>query len=230
MTSVDPQKEFRYSQQILAFRDILQKFEWSEPLQRILVLGCGNGLEAGYMHHLMGAQVYGIDIEKDFHPWGQKNATLSNYDGGRLPFHDGFFDAVYSYHVLEHVKDVPFVLSEVRRVVRPNGVVYVGVPNKSRLIGYMGMNDKSMYRKLRQNIKDLLKRIKGEWDNALGAHAGFREDELSGLLGEQFTRVVPVTKYYYSAKWSKYDRLLRWIEKLSLDKIVVPSVYVLASD
>ncbi len=230
MITIDPQKDVRYSQQIMAFRDIIRTFAANEPVKRLLVLGCGSGLEAAKIHHFLGAKVYGIDIGQEFHPYGQQYATLTNYDGTRLPYNDGFFDAVYSYHVLEHVNNVPFTLSEVRRVVRPNGFVYIGVPNKSRLIGYMGMNDKSLYRKLKQNAKDMLKRIKGEWDNALGAHAGFDEEELSNLLSQHFTRVVPVTKYYYSVKWSQYDRLLHWIEKLSLEKVVAPSVYVLASD
>ena len=227
---VDIQKEIRYSGQIKAFKKILDAFDKVDEVHRILVLGCGNGLEAGYMHHMFNAEVYGVDMDKVFDPWGGKYAHLQNYDGKHLPFADGYFDAIYSYHVLEHVEDVPAMLTEIRRVIRQEGFVYVGVPNKSRLLGYMGMNDKSLYRKVRQNIVDIIKRLKGEWDNSLGAHAGFKEDELSQMLGTQFRHAVPVTRYYYSAKWKRYERLLRLMQTLWIDKILMPSVYVLASD
>lgn len=227
---VNIEKEIRYSGQIKAFEKILETFDKLGEVHRILVLGCGNGLEAGYMQHVLGAEVHGVDINKKFDPWALKCTSLHNYDGKRLPYADGYFDAVYSYHVLEHVENVPDMLTEIRRVVRPRGFVYVGVPNKSRLLGYIGMNDKSLYRKIRQNVIDIIKRLKGEWDNALGAHAGFKEQELSQMLGKHFRQAVPVTRYYYSAKWKKYERLLRLLETLWIDRILMPSVYVLASD
>ncbi len=227
---LDIQKEIRYSGQIKAFKKILDTFEKTDQVHRILVLGCGDGIEAGYMHHLLGARVYGVDIDKKFDPWAANYAHLQNYDGRRLPFTDGYFDAIYSYHVLEHVQDLPNMLAEIRRVIRPRGFVYVGVPNKSRLLGYIGMNDKSIYRKIRQNVIDIIKRLKGEWDNALGAHAGFNEKELSQMLRAHFRDAVPVTSYYYSVKWKKYDRLLRIMHSLWIDKVLMPSVYILASD
>ena len=157
------------------------------------------------------------------------NANLLSYDGKRLPFPDNYFDAVYSYHVLEHVRDVTNVMAETRRVLRPRGLFYVGVPNKSRLFAYTGMNDKSVYQKVRQNVRDWSKRLQGEWDNSLGAHAGFREAELTKQLARFFSRIVPVTRFYYTTKWSKYQSILKLVFKFSLDKIMLPSLYVLAS-
>ena len=225
----DQQNKVRYSRQILAFKNIMEQFN-PAPLERLLVLGCGNGVEAGYMSRLLDTKVFGVDVDQDFHPFGWMNAGLSNYDGTHLPFPDNHFDAIYSYHVLEHVEDVPALLAEVRRVIRPNGFLYIGVPNKSRLFGYMGMNDKSFVQKMRQNFKDWGKRLKGEWDNALGAHAGFREDELSGLLATHFRHPVSVTHFYYAAKWSKHQFMLKLLSIFSLDKVLMPSVYMLATD
>lgn len=45
-----------------------------------------------------------------------------------LPFSDGFFDGVGIFDVLEHLDDPIACLSEVRRVVRPGGLVVVTVP------------------------------------------------------------------------------------------------------
>ncbi|HYH65878.1 MAG TPA: methyltransferase domain-containing protein [Urbifossiella sp.] len=55
---------------------------------------------------------------------------------GPLPFQAGAFDRCYMSHVLEHVPwdDVPQVLAEVRRVVRPGGEVLVVGPDFARAL------------------------------------------------------------------------------------------------
>jgi len=52
-------------------------------------------------------------------------------DARELPFGDESFDAVFSYSVLQHLakEDVPRAVAEVRRVLRPGGVVWVEMPN-----------------------------------------------------------------------------------------------------
>ena len=48
-----------------------------------------------------------------------------------LPFPDASFDAVFSYSVLQHLAkdDVRAVVSEIRRVLRPGGIVWIEMPN-----------------------------------------------------------------------------------------------------
>ncbi|RPH94564.1 MAG: class I SAM-dependent methyltransferase [Calditrichaeota bacterium] len=228
--NVNEQKQIRYSRQIVAFRDIFRSCFPQASLQRLLVFGCGNGLEAAFAQQILNCQVCGVDVDQQFHPWAAERANLCNYDGRRLNFPDGFFDALYSFHVLEHVENVAESVAEIRRVVKPGGFVYIGVPNKSRLVGYLGMNDKSLFRKIKQNLKDIIKRVQGQWENELGAHAGFKEDELIRLLSPFFTQVFPVSSNYYAAKWQKHQKWLRLIEKISLDRLLFPAVYVVAAD
>lgn len=49
-------------------------------------------------------------------------------DVTRLPFEDGSFDAVLCSHVLEHVRDEPAALRELRRVLRPGGWAAIMLP------------------------------------------------------------------------------------------------------
>ena len=49
-------------------------------------------------------------------------------DAHDLPFADGSFDAVVCQAVLEHVLDPPRVVSEIRRVLAPGGLVYAEIP------------------------------------------------------------------------------------------------------
>jgi SAM-dependent methyltransferase len=45
-----------------------------------------------------------------------------------LPFANGSYDCVYASHVLEHIKEDSRALSEIRRILRPNGIAILPVP------------------------------------------------------------------------------------------------------
>lgn len=48
-------------------------------------------------------------------------------DMTRLPFPDATFDAVIQHHVLEHIPDDAKALTEIRRVLRPGGHLFIAV-------------------------------------------------------------------------------------------------------
>lgn len=95
----------------------------------VLELGCGSG---ALLRELAdeGAQVVGIDRC----PEGltaQQRSTLGGRllrgDAQHLPLRDGTVDAALLLDLLEHVDDTG-TLSEVRRVLRPGGVVVLTAP------------------------------------------------------------------------------------------------------
>lgn len=47
-----------------------------------------------------------------------------------LPFEDGSFDIVVTNHVVEHTPNQSKHLSEVNRVLKPGGLIYLATPNK----------------------------------------------------------------------------------------------------
>jgi SAM-dependent methyltransferase len=59
-------------------------------------------------------------------------------DGATLPFVEDSFDAVFSFSVLEHVKDPHQVAREIKRVTKPGGIIQVSAPH---LIQYHGHPD-----------------------------------------------------------------------------------------
>jgi SAM-dependent methyltransferase len=46
----------------------------------------------------------------------------------RLPFEDASFDRVIAIHVLEHLRNLPAALEEIRRVLRPGGAFAIVIP------------------------------------------------------------------------------------------------------
>ena len=62
--------------------------------------------------------------------WGNHATTgerLVCGDAGRLPFREGYFDLVSSVAAFEHFLNVPGVVGELWRVMRPGGVAWIGI-------------------------------------------------------------------------------------------------------
>lgn len=109
---------------------------------KILDYGCGVGT-MGLSALLRGYDFYGIEIEKwkkeyidsKIDSLGYPNEWKDRfilYDGSRIPFEDGVFDAVYTYQVMEHVRDVNHSVAEILRVCNDEGFVFIRCPNYDR--------------------------------------------------------------------------------------------------
>ena len=109
----------------------------------VLDVGCGGGLLAEAFARL-GCVVQGVDPSAEslavarMHAAGQGLAIgYQCAPGEALPFADESFDVVYCCDVLEHVNDVPQVIRETARVLRPGGTYLYDTINRtlqSRLI------------------------------------------------------------------------------------------------
>ena len=70
-----------------------------------------------------------VDLERDLlrPPQGVQA------DAARLPIRDGSVAVVISNHSLEHFENLQGALAEIRRVIRPDGALYVAVPDAGTL-------------------------------------------------------------------------------------------------
>jgi ubiquinone/menaquinone biosynthesis C-methylase UbiE len=100
--------------------------------ERVLDVGCGNGTYLwllGQRHH--AGPVFGFDLSPGMLPVGRDHeAMLGVCDAQQLPFPDATMDALLAMHMLYHVPDRSRGLTEMRRVLRPGGVMLV-VTNSS---------------------------------------------------------------------------------------------------
>lgn len=83
-----------------------------------------------------GATCYGIDIAWTTAQKARARSCdldvplrIAVADASALPFAADSFDCVYTMGTLEHVPDPDRAFAEIARVLRPNGVAIVGVPN-----------------------------------------------------------------------------------------------------
>jgi SAM-dependent methyltransferase len=82
-------------------------------------------------------EVIGVDLEADriayaqaHRPAGLENASFCCASSEELPFPDDRFDGVLLNEVLEHVGDERATLAEIRRVLKPHGVLALMSPNR----------------------------------------------------------------------------------------------------
>jgi 2-polyprenyl-6-hydroxyphenyl methylase/3-demethylubiquinone-9 3-methyltransferase len=98
----------------------------------LLDVACGGGLlqpyaaRAGYRH-------VGLDIGEVAARVARDHGVLAvRGDARRLPFADGSADVVVAGEALEHVPDLPAVVAELCRVLRPGGTVLLDTLARTR--------------------------------------------------------------------------------------------------
>ena len=99
---------------------------------RVLDFGCGPGtIYVGLARIVAPGEIHGIDMEESqialaraaAEAGGHSNAAFHVGDVTNLPFEDGYFDVAHCHSVLMHVPDTSAVLAEVKRVLKPGGII-----------------------------------------------------------------------------------------------------------
>lgn len=99
-----------------AVEQFVQAFHLDD--KKVLDVGAGRG----YLQDVVSDYV-GLDISPTARRFFHKPFVLGS--ATNLPFKDGEFDAVWTIWVLEHVPNPEQALSEMRRVLKPGGLLYL---------------------------------------------------------------------------------------------------------
>lgn len=101
----------------------------------VLDIACGEGYGSNLLAS-EAASVTGADVSSEAVDHAQatyKNNKLKfvTADGANLPFADGSFDMVVSFETIEHLTEQEKMIAEIKRVLKPDGLLVVSTPNKS---------------------------------------------------------------------------------------------------
>jgi len=127
---------------------------------RILDIGCGTGAM------LDNLQPFGSVVGADFSPEALQfcvtrgvASPLTRADVRRLPFADASFDVVTAMDIIEHIDDDKAASSEIFRVLKPGGRLFVTVPAFAAL---WSEHDEALHHYRRYTVphlKDLFQRV-----------------------------------------------------------------------
>jgi ubiquinone/menaquinone biosynthesis C-methylase UbiE len=127
------QKKIGDTERKLRFKNVQSKLKIEKG--KFLDMGCGEGFVLNEAY-LRGFEPYGVDIAYNL---SSENSKFNFFKGNifEANFPDKFFSAVYMDSVLEHVLNPMETLHELRRILKPGGVILIIVPNEDSFDNYV---------------------------------------------------------------------------------------------
>ena len=148
--------------------------------RKILDVGCGTGTMLTHLAHFGDARGVDMDLEAVgyCHDRGLQQVTQSG--AGSLPFDTDTFDLVTALDVVEHIDDDLGALREMRRVLKPGGLLLLTVPAYRFL---WGRQDDINLHKRRYVARQLRSRLQA---------AGFEVERLTYMNSILFPAIAAV--------------------------------------
>lgn len=172
---------------------------------KALDVGCGGGFSCEFMAN-RGVRVSGIDQSVKCIIKAQEHAAISgleiDYKQGfaeNMPYMNNTFDIVICVDVLEHVADLKKTISEIYRILKPQGLFFFDTINrnlKSKLVMIWLLEN--VLREIPRGIHDWQKFIKPEELTDSMYKNGFTSIEIKGfdLFGEALHRNIIAYIHY----------------------------------
>lgn len=102
--------------------------------KKVLDVGCGNGIFFTFIKSPK-KNFYGIDASPTAILSAKKRCFQAKVSDlhQKFPYSDNTFDYVTAGEIIEHIYDTDFFLSEIKRVLKPNGFLVLSTPNLATL-------------------------------------------------------------------------------------------------
>jgi 2-polyprenyl-3-methyl-5-hydroxy-6-metoxy-1,4-benzoquinol methylase len=137
---------FSYESMVANHLDVDKYRPWGEIINSyhkikdsdVFSSGCGSAGDLQIMHEMGAKSVTGVEVDEELanlarirlKSAGDIKFDISTYTGRELPYDNDMFDIITSIHVVEHVGHVQLYLSELLRVLRPGGILFLDFPNR----------------------------------------------------------------------------------------------------
>lgn len=104
--------------------------------KNIMDIGCFDGTFLSLINN-RNNDLYGLDAsEYAIKEAKKKNIRVKKFffdDITKLPYKDNYFDLVIAGEIIEHIYDTDFFLKEIKRILKPNGYLFLSTPNIASL-------------------------------------------------------------------------------------------------
>ncbi|MCC7410760.1 MAG: methyltransferase domain-containing protein [Gammaproteobacteria bacterium] len=108
---------------------------------RLLDLGCGPGSLIPYLRRIPGAVITGVDLSPEMIRYAREHypdAELLVGDAESIQFDDDTFDVVLCSGMLHHLPRIEAAMREIRRVLKPGGLLIAREPNEDNFAARHG--------------------------------------------------------------------------------------------
>lgn len=125
------------SETIQQFEETLRQLKRFRPSGRLLDIGCATGVFLDRARK-SGYEVTGIDVSPELADYARKKFDLDIHQGylEEQNFADGSFDVITMLDVIEHIPQYDKLLPEIRRILKPGGILYLRTPSEDALMRY----------------------------------------------------------------------------------------------
>lgn len=178
---------------------------------RILEIGCGVD---GIINYISKGEKIAIDPLMDYHISNfamSKEVNWVKGVGEYIPFNNDYFDFVITTNALDHTCDPRKVLSEIRRVLKKNGFLFLTVDCYQPLLKYYiklkescGMGDE--LHPYSFSVKDIMKLIRKSGLQTLFVYKGV------GNLGKYTREKLPGSKKSAAKELTVFDKSLKLLK------------------
>lgn len=103
---------------------------------RILEVGCANGRLLSFLKEAGYTKVFGLDPAPDCAESARKLYGVEVHTGSlfNAPIREHDYDFVIMLQVLEHIRDLDLAIAALRRLLSPNGILFVDVPDATKYV------------------------------------------------------------------------------------------------
>ncbi|MBC7457571.1 MAG: class I SAM-dependent methyltransferase [Bdellovibrionaceae bacterium] len=121
---------------MLLYGEHLLRYQSVEPLVKekiVLDIASGSGYGSALLSH-NAKKVYGVDVSGESIEYAKKNYPGKNIEylegsGTDIPIKDMEIDVAVSHETIEHIEDYKKFLSEIKRILKSDGIFVVSTPN-----------------------------------------------------------------------------------------------------
>ena len=127
---------------------------------KILNVGCGPGRSSQYLSEF--GNVVSVEYDKYCCEFASEKTGLEIIHGSitELPFEDQSFDLVCAFDVIEHVENDQLAVSEMKRVVKKEGIIFITVPTFMSLWSHHDVINHHFRRYKLKQVENLFKKEK----------------------------------------------------------------------
>jgi len=151
-------------------------------------------------------KVYGVDVDGDSIKYAKENFPANNIeyllgDGESIPLKDSTVDLVVTLETIEHIENYKKFISEIKRVMKDDGMAVISTPNKSEFTqgNHFHLHEfeyDELFSLLKKEFKYIDPYFQATWVNV--AIASEKEIKTEGLLEDiQTYNMKPLSKNKY---------------------------------